>query len=95
MPVSSRKFLIGVSAVLFVGALIGWIYGRPDWGLLVAALLVLFWQIRQLLSFNRALHTGDFDHFRFGEGIWQTDLLAFQVRARTWLKPPSANIADS
>jgi two-component system phosphate regulon sensor histidine kinase PhoR len=34
-------------------------------------LLALLWQVRQLLFFNRALHTGDFDTFRYGEGIWQ------------------------
>ena len=71
VPGSSRKFIIGVAAILIAGTLIGWIYGRPDWGLLIAALLVLLWQIRQLLSFNRALQTGDFENFRYGEGIWQ------------------------
>jgi two-component system phosphate regulon sensor histidine kinase PhoR len=51
--------------------LIGWIYGQPVIGFLVAALLALIWQVRQLLTFNKALHTGDFDSFRYGEGIWQ------------------------
>jgi two-component system phosphate regulon sensor histidine kinase PhoR len=46
-------------------------YGRPEIGLLVAALLCLLWQLRQLLSFERALRTGDFDDFRYGEGIWE------------------------
>jgi two-component system phosphate regulon sensor histidine kinase PhoR len=27
--------------------------------------------VRQLLAFDRALHTGNFDTFRFGEGLWQ------------------------
>ena len=40
-------------------------------GFLIAALLALLWQVRQLVFFNRALHTGDFDTFRYGEGIWQ------------------------
>jgi len=40
-------------------------------GFLAAGLVALIWQVRQLLSFNRALHTGDFDTFRYGEGIWQ------------------------
>jgi hypothetical protein len=39
--------------------------------LLAAAAVALFWQVRQLLTFTRALHTGDFDEFRVGEGIWQ------------------------
>ena len=38
--------------------------------LLVAALVILVWQTRQLLSFNRAVHTRDFGQFRYGEGIW-------------------------
>lgn len=46
-------------------------YDAPLTGFLVAGLLVLVWQVRQLLSFDRALHTGDFDLFRYGEGIWQ------------------------
>jgi two-component system phosphate regulon sensor histidine kinase PhoR len=54
-----------------VGALVGWIYGKPLTGFLIAALLALLWQVRQLLFFNRALQTGDFDTFRYGEGIWQ------------------------
>ena len=69
VPGSSRKFIIGVAAVLIAGTLIGWIYGRPDWGLLIASLLVLLWQIRQLLSFNRALQTGDFENFRYLQQI--------------------------
>lgn len=71
MPGSSRKFLIGLALFLGVGALIGWIYGRPVIGFLVASFLALIWQVRQLLYFDRALHTGDFDTFRSGEGIWQ------------------------
>lgn len=68
---SSRKFVVGLVAFLATGALVGWTYGEPLLGFLVAALLALIWQVRQLLFFNRALHTGDFDTFRYGEGIWQ------------------------
>lgn len=71
MSVASRKFLLGLFLLLAGGAGIGWLYGHADWGLLVAALLALLWQVRQLLSFERALRTGDFDDFRDGEGIWQ------------------------
>lgn len=71
MPGSSRKFLIGLALFLGAGALIGWIYGRPEIGFLVASLLALVWQVRQLVAFNGALHTGDFSKFRYGEGIWQ------------------------
>jgi two-component system phosphate regulon sensor histidine kinase PhoR len=62
---------MGVVTILVAGGLIGWLYGHADWGLLVAALAVLIWQTRQLLSFNRAIHTRDFEEFRYGEGIWQ------------------------
>ena len=71
MSDTSRKFLIGLALLLGVGAGIGWRYGHSDWGLLAAALLALAWQVRQLLSFERALRTGNFDDFRDGDGIWQ------------------------
>ncbi len=71
MPGSSRKLVAGVAGILAAGVLIGWIYGHADWGLLVAALAILFWQLRQLLAFNRALHMRDFEQFRYGEGVWQ------------------------
>ncbi|NCF72971.1 MAG: phosphate regulon sensor histidine kinase PhoR [Gammaproteobacteria bacterium] len=71
MSESARKFIFGVALLLAAGALIGWYYDETLWGLLVAALLTLLWQIRQLLSFDRALKTDDFDNFRVGDGIWQ------------------------
>lgn len=45
---------------------------------MVAALLALLWQVRQLLSFDRALRTGNFDDFRQGEGIWEQIFSRFQ-----------------
>ena len=71
MSESARKFVIGVLMFLAAGALIGWFYGQLLWGLLAAALLALVWQIRQLLSFDRALKTENFDSFRVGDGIWE------------------------
>ena len=71
MSESARKFLIGLTLFLGFGIGIGWIYGYPDRGLLAAALLALFWQVRQLLAFERALRTRNFDVFRQGDGIWQ------------------------
>jgi len=68
---SSRKFVAGVAGILGFGALIGGLYGHVFWGLLVASLVVMVWQIRQLLKFSEALHTRNFDAFRIGEGIWQ------------------------
>jgi two-component system phosphate regulon sensor histidine kinase PhoR len=71
MPGARRKFLVGLVLFLASGAGIGWLYDRPVTGLLVAALIALVWQVRQLLAFSRALRTGNFDAFRTGEGIWQ------------------------
>jgi two-component system phosphate regulon sensor histidine kinase PhoR len=71
MSESARKFVVGVALFLAAGVFIGWLYGQTVWGLLVAALLIIAWQIRQLLSFDRALRTDNFDKFRVGEGIWQ------------------------
>ena len=68
---SARKFVFGVVLFLAVGAMIGWYYGHLVWGLLLAALLLLAWQVRQVLSFERSLETDNFDRFRVGEGIWQ------------------------
>jgi two-component system phosphate regulon sensor histidine kinase PhoR len=71
MPTASKKFLLGLSVIIAAGALIGWLYGQFVWGLFGAVAVALFWQVRQLLTFTQALHTGDFDEFRVGEGIWQ------------------------
>ena len=71
MSDAARKLLTGIILVLGGGAAIGWIYGRPELGLLVGALFALVWQVRQLLSFDRALRTDDFEDFRYGEGIWE------------------------
>ena len=67
---AARRFVVGLSLFIAAGGLIGWIYGRPDLGLLAAALLALAWQVRQTLVFNDALRTYNFDRLRFGEGIW-------------------------
>ena len=78
MSDAARKFVAGVILFLVAGTLVGWLYDRPGLGLIVAALLALLWQVRQLLSFDRALRTGNFDEFRLGEGIWQQIYSRFQ-----------------
>lgn len=70
MSEAARKFVIGTLLVLAAGTAIGWLYAAPTVGLMVAALVALLWQMRQLLGFDRALRTGDFEEFRHGEGIW-------------------------
>jgi two-component system phosphate regulon sensor histidine kinase PhoR len=71
MSDAAKRFLIAMVLFLAAGAIVGWLYGRADLGLLVAALLALAWQVRELLSFDHGLRTGNFDHFRYGEGIWE------------------------
>ncbi|MEM9333913.1 MAG: phosphate regulon sensor histidine kinase PhoR [Pseudomonadota bacterium] len=71
MPSSWRKILIAVLSVLLLGAAIGALYDSSLIGLLIAALLLVAWQLRQLFAFDRALRTNDFEAFRYGEGIWE------------------------
>ena len=71
MPNSWQRFLTQVFLLLAAGTFIGWLYGRPDLGLLAASLAFIAWQIRRLLTFERAIRTRNFDAFRLGEGIWQ------------------------
>lgn len=85
MPGMSRKFLLGLFLLLAGGTAIGWIYGEPERGLLVAALAALAWQVRHLLAFLRALYTNDFDAFRYGEGVWQ------QIFSRFFYEREKAN----
>ena len=78
MSETARKFLIGLILLLAAGTGIGWLYGHADWGLLAATLIALAWQVRQLLSFERALRTDDIDSFRIGEGIWEQMFARFR-----------------
>ncbi len=80
MPGASRQFLVGLILLLLAGGAIGWIYGYAERGILVAALLALFWQVRHLLAFVRAIRTGDFSVFRQGDGIWQQIFSAFSYQ---------------
>lgn len=71
MPSSWQKFLTQVFLLLAAGTFVGWLYGRPELGLLAASLGFIGWQIRRLLTFDRAVRIRNFDDFRLGEGIWQ------------------------
>ena len=70
MSREQRKFVLGLSLLLLGGLLVAWLYDRPTFGLLVAALAALVWQVRQLLAFERAIRERDFESLRYGEGIW-------------------------
>lgn len=78
MSDAARRFVVGTLLFLAAGAAIGWLYDRPAMGLMAAALIALLWQVRQLLSFDRALRTGNFDDFRQGEGIWEQIVSKFR-----------------
>jgi two-component system phosphate regulon sensor histidine kinase PhoR len=71
MSDAARKFLIGLLLFLAAGSVVGWLYGHPGLGFMLAAVIALAWQVRQLLSFDRGMRTGNFDSFRTGEGIWE------------------------
>jgi two-component system phosphate regulon sensor histidine kinase PhoR len=70
MSEARRKYIIVLALVLGGATVVGWLYERPDWGLLVGALIALVWHSRQLLMFEKALRTRDFEDLRYGEGIW-------------------------
>ncbi len=71
LPDAAKKYLAGLVLLLLGGTAVGWLYGHVAWGLLGAALLGLGWHAYRLLSFERALHTGDFEQFRYRDGIWE------------------------
>ena len=66
----SRKFLGGLTLLLLAGLITGWIYDRPLLGLLAATAVALAWQVRQLLSLEKALRGGKLEDVRYGESIW-------------------------
>jgi two-component system phosphate regulon sensor histidine kinase PhoR len=71
VPRSWKIYLASIITLLIAGTVVGSLYGYADRGLLVSSLLLLAWQVRQLLLFDKALRTRDFEAFGFGEGIWQ------------------------
>jgi two-component system phosphate regulon sensor histidine kinase PhoR len=80
MPEASRKFLVGLFLLFAAGGLIGWLYDAPLSGILGAALIALFWQVRQLLAFLQAMRTRNFDAFRQGDGAWQQIFSSFSYQ---------------
>lgn len=87
MTANRNKLLTGVLLLLAAGVFVGWLYGYPERGLLIVALATLAWQVKRLLSFERAIRTNNFDDFRIGEGIWQQLYSRFRyerLRARKY-----------
>lgn len=65
-----QKVIGGHLLLLGAGALIGWLYGHVDWGILAAALVGLGWNLRQLLRFEAALSSKHFGSLKYGDSIW-------------------------
>ena len=70
MSDARRRLIIGLLLLLGGGAFLGWLYGRPELGLLAAALVALVWQVRLMFVFDRAVRTGNFDSIRYGSEFW-------------------------
>ena len=70
MSGARRKYLVGLTLLLLGGLFVGWLYGRPVWGLLVATGVALGWQVRQLFSFENMLHNKELAVTQQGNGIW-------------------------
>lgn len=70
MSAIRQKIVAWHLVYLGVGIVIGWLYGAPLMGLLIAALTALAWQLRQLLRFEAALHSKHFGSLKYGDGIW-------------------------
>jgi len=70
VPAAWRKYLFGLLFLLAAGFLVGYLYGVPWTGLLLASLAALAYQVRQILRFERALSRDSLDELLFGEGIW-------------------------
>ena len=70
MPELQRRFLAGLLLLLGAGLGIGWLYGRPLLGLLVAALIALAHMTRELFRFTDALTNLRLHDIAFGDGLW-------------------------
>lgn len=70
MTESRRKLLIGLLFLFASGLVVGWLNGQPVLGLLIAALIALGWQLRQLFAIETALRKRNYDDVRYGAGIW-------------------------
>ena len=71
MSAAARKLLLGIALILGAGAAIGWLYNAPLIGLLIAALLILAWQVRHLVKLEQATRSGKFDELGYGDGLWE------------------------
>lgn len=70
MSDARRKFVFRLVVLFGGGLFVGWLYGRPVLGLLIAALIAIVWQTRQLFAFERAIRLRDYESLRYAKGIW-------------------------
>ncbi len=71
MSPSARNFALTTLLILFGGGLLGYVYDRWLFGALIAALALLAWHGLQLVRFEKASRSKQFDSFQYGDGIWQ------------------------
>jgi two-component system phosphate regulon sensor histidine kinase PhoR len=84
-----QKLIVGHLLLLAAGGLIGSLYDEPAWGLLIAALAGLGWQLRQVIRFERALRSKHFGSLKYGDNIWSQMYSQFayqRQRARSYRK---------
>jgi two-component system phosphate regulon sensor histidine kinase PhoR len=77
MSEARRKYLIALILVLGGSTAVGWLYGKPDWGLLAGALAALAWHARHLLFLEKAVRDPDIEDMPYDEGIWSQILSRF------------------
>jgi two-component system phosphate regulon sensor histidine kinase PhoR len=70
VPKVTQKLITTHLALLGGGAFLGWLYGNVTVGLLVAALVGLGWQLRQLVRFESALRSKHFGSLKYGDSVW-------------------------
>lgn len=71
MSPSAKNFIVAIVLFLGAGALVGYYFEHLLIGLLIATLLCLAWQVRQLLRFDKASRMGEVESLGYGDGIWQ------------------------
>ena len=80
MSKARQSVLAGTFLFLAAGALIGWLYGRVELGLLIAAVIALAWHVRQLLRFDAAVRNRRFGSLKYGNSIWSQLYSAFSFQ---------------
>ena len=66
-------------AIVVAGAVIGWLYDQPFWGLLGAVSVLLLWHVYNLFLLERWLTTGEHGPLPSGDGPWSQVLARIQA----------------